>query len=279
MKRLELTLAVTPVGALDLAPLNPAALAAKTLDQIRRLRLRHGTRAQALGDLFAVNGEAGDALALRGLTASCHHLGRGLESGLIEASGTAGSGLGAAMRGGVIRLRGSAGDGVGLGMRGGLIRIQGDAGDRVGGALPGATHGMNEGTIVIVGTAGARVGERMRRGLILIGGDCGAHLGDRMIAGTIVVLGQAGAQAGLGMRRGTLLLASPPARLPDTFNACGSFRLGIVPLIARHVAQFERRYGRAVERFEYADRWSGDLAHGGKGEILIARTAETTKTS
>lgn len=277
MKRLELTLAVTPVGALDLASLAPDALSGKSLDQVRRLRLRHGTRAQALGDLFAVNGETGGALALRGLTTSCHHLGRGLTAGLIEASGSVGTGLGADMRGGELRVRGNVGDGVGLGMRGGLIRVQGNAGERVGGALPGAVHGMNDGTIVITGTVGARAGERMRRGLILIGGDCGPYLGDRLIAGTIAVFGQAGDQAGLGMRRGTLLLATRPARLPDTFNPCGRFALGMVPLLARHVATIERRFGRALERFASAERWCGDMAHGGTGEILIALAAEPAR--
>ena len=270
MKRLELTLAASPVGVLDLAPLTPARLAGKSREQVRRLRLRQGSRTTALGDLFAVNGESGGVLALRGLTTLCHHVGQGLEDGVLEVSGSAGHGLGAGMRGGEIRVRGSAGDGVGAGMRGGLIRLQGDAGARLGGVLPGATTGMNGGTILVTGDVGARAGERMRRGLVVVSGACGPFLGDRMVAGTLIVLGACGDDAGLGMRRGTLLLARPPARLPATFNPCGRFELGFLPLLARHLGGIERRLARALDEFRWSERWCGDMAHGGTGEILVA---------
>ncbi|MEQ8662700.1 MAG: formylmethanofuran dehydrogenase subunit C, partial [Gammaproteobacteria bacterium] len=226
MTRLELTLAATPVGALDLSPLTPTALAGLDLDQVRRLRLRHGTRSTALGDLFAVNGVAGDVLALRGLTSGCLRAGAGLTTGTIEINGNPGDELGRGMSGGEIHVRGNVGDGVGLGMQGGVIRVLGSAGDRVGGMLPGATRGMNEGTIIVTGDAGERVGERMRRGLIVVCGDTGGYTGDRMLAGTIIVLGACGPHAGAGMRRGTLMLADRPAAMPATFNACGTFGLG-----------------------------------------------------
>ncbi len=273
MTRLELTLAAAPVGALDLAPLLPAALDGMTLDQVRRLRLRHGTRSSALGDLFAVNGEPGELLALRGLTSGCLRVGAGLTSGTLEVSGNPGDELGREMSGGTILVRGNAGDGVGLGMRGGLIRVQGSVGDRVGGMLPGATRGMNEGTIIVTGDAGERVGERMRRGLIAICGDSGAYTGDRMLAGTIIVLGACGPHAGAGMRRGTLLLAERPAQMPATFNPSGTFALTIMPLLAQYVVDIDRRLARRIADFSRAERWCGDMAHGGKGEILLAAAA------
>ncbi|MEQ8230093.1 MAG: formylmethanofuran dehydrogenase subunit C [Gammaproteobacteria bacterium] len=273
MTRLELTLATAPVGALDLSPLTPHALAGMTADQIRRLRLRHGTRSTPLGDLFAVNGTAGDVLALRGLTSGCLRAGAGLESGTVEVTGNPGDELGRDMRGGSIQVRGNVGDGVGLGMQGGLIRVNGSAGDRIGGMLPGATRGMNEGTIIITGDAGERVGERMRRGLIVVCGDTGGYTGDRMLAGTIIVLGACGPHAGAGMRRGSLLLSERPATMPATFNPCGAFALTFVPLLAQHLAGIDRRLARRIGDFARAERWCGDMAYGGKGEILLAAAA------
>lgn len=273
MTRLELTLSAAPVSALDLSPLQPQALAGLSLDRVRRLKLRHGTRQTALGDLFAVNGDEDAAtIALRGLTPTCFGVGRGLAAGRIEVSGHGGQELGREMRDGEIDVRGDVGDGLALGLRGGLVRVKGTVGDRLGGAVPGAVHGMNGGTVICDGAVGNRAGERMRRGLILIAGDCGSFVGDRMVAGTIAVLGQCGGSPGLGMRRGTLLLAQAPASMTATFNACGSFELMFVPILARYLAAFDRRYARSLAAgFARAERWCGDMAHGGKGEILLAR--------
>ncbi|MCB1747158.1 MAG: formylmethanofuran dehydrogenase subunit C [Gammaproteobacteria bacterium] len=269
MTRLELTLSAAPAGALDLSPLQPAALAALSLERIRRLKLHHGTRTASVGDLFAVNGEPGGAIALRGITPACFGIGRGMAGGRIEVSGHGGQELGREMSAGEIHLRGSAGDGLALGLRGGLVRVKGNAGARVGGAVPGAVHGMKGGTVIVDGDIGERGGERLRRGLIIVGGDCGPYLADRMVAGTIAVFGAAGNNVGLGMRRGTLLLAHPPEVLPTTFNPCGNFELMFVPVFARHVGEFDRNYARKLAAFATAQRWCGDMAHGGKGEILL----------
>ena len=111
----------------------------------------------------------------------------------------------------------------------------------------------------------------MRRGLILIAGNAGRHLGDRMTAGTIAVLGQAASGAGAGLRRGTLLLAHPPADLSPNFNDCGEFELAVMPIIKGHVAEIDRAFARRLSAFQQVRRWCGDMAFGGKGEILIAR--------
>ncbi|MGE0486840.1 MAG: formylmethanofuran dehydrogenase subunit C [Gammaproteobacteria bacterium] len=271
MKRLELTLGAAPVGALDLSPLLPAALAELSLDRIRRFKLRHGTRSSALGDLFAVNGEPGGALALRGITPGCFGVGHGMNGGIIEISGHGGQELGREMRAGEIRVRGHAGDGLALGLRGGLVRVKGNAGARLGGAVPGSVHGMNGGVVIVDGSIGERGAERMRRGLVIVGDATGPYLADRMVAGTVIVFGEAGDHAGLGMRRGTLLLAQAPRELPATFNPCGRFELTFVSVLSRHVAEFDRPYARALRSFDWVERWCGDMAHGGKGEILLAQ--------
>ncbi len=269
MNALTFKLEDVPDGGLDLSPLVPTALAGKTPDQIARIRLKHGSGSSRAGELFTISGSDAAHLRFSGLTAACHRLGAGLDGGLIEARGNHGVELGRGMRSGEIRFSGDCGEALGAGMRGGVIRVRGNAGDRVGGTVAGEVRGMNEGAILIDGDAGDCVGERMRRGLIVVAGNAGAFLGSRMIAGTIAVLGACGNAPGAGMRRGTLLLATPPARLPPTFNAAGEFELAFVPILARHVGGLSRRYGREIGRFARAARYAGDMAFGGKGELLI----------
>ncbi len=270
MSTLTLTLRGALERSLDLTPLNPVAMAGKSNDAIAKMRLTYGRKRIALGDFFMVTGENGAELRLRGLDAHCHRVGSGLREGCITVTGSIGDELGRTMSGGLISVKGNAGDGVGAGMTGGHIALTGSAGDCVGGLVPGATRGMNEGTIVVGGAAGARAGERMRRGLVLIAGDAGAETGARMIAGTIVVLGTCGPQAGLGMRRGSLLLAEAPAAMTPTFNDCGEYELGIMPIIRDYIGSLHRNLARELAQFSRVRRWCGDMAYGGKGELFIA---------
>jgi formylmethanofuran dehydrogenase subunit C len=270
MTSLTLRLHADAPAGLELGALTPSALSGKSVAQLARLRIPHGSRTSALGALFDISGEDVMNLRLLGLNHSCHHVGRDMQAGQLEVRGTVGMELGRDMSGGQIKLRGNAGDGVALGMRGGQIEISGDVGERAGGATPGATRGMNEGTLIVHGNAGAHLGERMRRGLILVGGDCGRYCGDRMIAGSIVIFGKCAGDVGHGMRRGTLMLAEMPQRVPALFNDCGEFELGFVPVFARHVASLNKRMGRQLAIFRRASRWCGDMAQGGHGELLIA---------
>ena len=270
MSALTLKLRGAPERSLDLGPLNPAAVAGKSVDAIARMRLSYGHKRVALGDLFAVSGESTGDLKLRGISLHCHRIGCGMDAGTIDVTGTAGDELGRAMRGGRIAVNGSAGDGVGAGMLGGHITLTGSAGECLGGLVPGATRGMNEGIIHVGGSAGARAGERMRRGLILIAGDAGAETGARMIAGTIVVLGACGPQVGLGMRRGSLFIAEAPADMTATFNDCGEFELGIMPILKDYIGHLHRNLAREFAQFTRVRRWCGDMAYGGKGELFIA---------
>jgi formylmethanofuran dehydrogenase subunit C len=262
--------------SLDLTPLNPAAIVGRSADAIAKMRLNYGAKRMALGDCFAITGggAAGAVeLCLRGITPHCHRIGRGLEDGSIEVTGTAGDELGREMRGGRITVTGNAGDGVGAGMTGGRIALTGSAGDCLGGLVPGATRGMNDGVIHVGRAVGDRAGERMRRGLILVGGDAGAQTGARMIAGTIVVLGTCGPQVGFGMRRGSVLLAETPVAMTPTFNDCGEFELAIMAILQDYIGSLHRNVARKLDGFKRVRRWCGDMAYGGRGELFIATRA------
>ena len=273
MSALTLTLKDKSAGALDLSVLTPAGLMGLKPSALRRLRLPAGNRQLALGDLFEISGDDAHTLRLSGLHAGCHRIGRGMREGRLEVKGQVGDELGREMRGGELRVSGSAGSGAGMGMLGGYLQIDGSAGDAVGGITPGATRGMNGGVLVITGSVGARCGERMRRGLVVVGGNAGEYLADRMLAGTIVVFGHADAHAGFAMRRGTLLLAHAPQIADLAYNDCGEFELGILTLIRQYLAGFHPAYAKRLAAFDRARRLSGDMAYGGKGEILIAAKA------
>ena len=270
MTALVLELKVAPDAALDMSPLVPQGLRAKSGDQIRKMRLSLGARRVAVGDLFELTGDPGDALCIKRVTATCHRVGYGMAAGTLVIEGCGGDEIGREMHGGEIRVRGDAGDGIGAGMTGGVIDVSGNAGDCVGGLAPGSIKGMSEGVIIVGGDAGDRVGERMRRGTIVVAGAAGAHIGDRMIAGTVVVLGESGMDVGLGMRRGTILLAMEPEHIARTFNECGTFELAFMAILRDFVTQLKPSLKQEMARFSRVRRWSGDLAYGGKGEILVA---------
>lgn len=274
MSDLTLSLRDAPITALDLSPLTPSSLAGKSRDAIARLQLADGGRRVRLDKLFELDGDAGIAadgkLVLRGVNGACIRAGANMASGELDLRGSCGALAGAGMSGGTLRISGDVGDDLGAGLRGGVIHVRGSAGDRVGGPLAGSVRGMNEGCIVIDGNAGAAVGERMRRGVILVAGDTGPLTGARMIAGTIIVLGQAGNDCGHGMRRGTLLLTKPPARPPAGFSPCGEYEPGFLRMLASYLKPLHRRHAARVATVRQVLRLSGDGAHGGLGEILIA---------
>jgi formylmethanofuran dehydrogenase subunit C len=274
---LTLTLTAGAGAGVDLAGIHPAALAGKSLTAIRRLRVPVGGASVALGELFTITGTVGETLHFRGLSSACHRVGHGMTGGSIEVTGSVGTELGREMTGGRIKISGNAGDGVGSGMRGGVIVIAGDAGDAAGGAVAGATHGMNGGLILIGRNAGARCGERLRRGFILVAGDAGAHAGERMIAGTLAVFGRCGPNPGFGMRRGSLMLAAPPAAMAPTFNDCGDYVPGFLPLLQRYLGEHHRAHARRFDVFARTRRFCGDLAFGGKGELLVAAAPDARR--
>jgi len=270
MSALSLRLAAAPDFDIDMSGITPDALQPLRLTDIRRLRLRQGTRTVPLGDLFEIDGAAGgDELEILDATPRLQRVGSGMAAGLLRVQGRSGHWLGADMRGGTLLVKGDAGDGVAASMRGGLIDVGGSIGDFAGSAVPGAVSGMKGGTLLVGRHAGARVGDRMRRGLIVIGGNAGRYCGSQMIAGSIVVLGEVSGGIGSGMRRGTIALLAPPADLGSNFVSTGRYELAFTQLLVRHVAGLKSAWRKRLAQVGAVERWVGDAGAAGLGEILV----------
>ncbi len=253
-------------GRVDVAGILPERLAGLSPAAMAALPVRHDGRPAALGELFQVRPGDSQSLVVACERACLDNLGAGLAGGRLIVEGPAGDFAGRGMSGGELVLGGGAGDFAASGMKGGLLRIQGRAGDWLGAAPVGERAGMAGGVVAVAGSVGARVGDRMRRGLILIRGDAGDYCGARVLAGTIAVAGACGGMVGFGLRRGTLLLGQRPAELPATFNDAGVADLTWLGLLGRHAGTFLPGVVAASTRVR---RHMGDLAFGGKGEILV----------
>jgi formylmethanofuran dehydrogenase subunit C len=216
--------------------------------EIADLSVMHGGRAARLGDFFEVSGERSASVRLEGK----------LEK--VE-------GIGAGMVGGDVTIDGSVGRDLGLAMAGGRIDVRGGAGDNVGGARAGAAKGMSGGEIFVRGSVGDDAGARMRRGLVVVMGDAGRGSGRGMIAGTVVLFGKAGPGAGRFLKRGSIVSLGKLER-PVTFRYACTYRPPHVALLLRHLrahAGVPVNDRHLTGRYE---RYSGDFAELGKGEIL-----------
>ncbi|MDR3621008.1 MAG: formylmethanofuran dehydrogenase subunit C [Paludisphaera borealis] len=258
----------------DGSPLKPETFRERTSADAARVALRVGNATAEVGDLFEIEGDAADgALVVEGdLTHVCR-LGRGMATGSLKVRGDVGPQLGAEMAGGLLDLDGSCGDWAGAEMAGGVLRIRGYAGNSLGAAYPGSRRGMREGLILVGGSAGDDVGLLMRRGAIGVKGAVGAGLGRNMIAGTIYACGAVGAMPGAGMKRGSLVLSGlgddAERSLSPTFHF--AVRLS-VPILGVYASLFHGHgfvVPPSVSSAE-VDRYNGDLAVGGQGEILVA---------
>jgi formylmethanofuran dehydrogenase subunit C len=156
----------------------------------------------------------------------------------------------------------SALDYIGFKMTRGNITVTGDAGDFLGAS-------MQKGTIICQGNAGHRVGDQMRRGLILVDGNAGDYVASRMIAGTIGIYGKVGSYIGFNMKRGTLLLTQKPA-LHATIQDCGTHTLPFLALLFASFKPLKSAFNQVTS--QRVQRFGGDLACGGVGEILLILT-------
>jgi formylmethanofuran dehydrogenase subunit C len=260
----------------DGSNLRPASFRDPAPAEAGRTRLRVGNGSAELGELFGVEGERGDErLVVEGDLGHVQGLGRGLDGGELVVRGDTGPLLGAEMSGGRIEVDGSAGDWAGAELRGGTLHIRGAAGRFLGAAYPGSRLGMREGVILVEGAAGDDAGMLMRRGLIAIRGGAGLGLGRSMIAGTIVVLGPVGRYAGAGMKRGTLVLpgleGAPDDVILPTFAPAGRFPMPFLPIYYRQLALWGFATPPAVSS-AVLDRYNGDRAVDGRGEVLVRRS-------
>ncbi len=153
-------------------------------------------------------------------------------------------------------------DYIGYKMSRGSITIQGDAGNFLGASL-------QKGIIICQGNAGDRVGDQMRRGLILIDGNAGDYVACRMIAGTIGIYGKVGNYIGFNMKRGTLLLTQKP-QLHATMQDCGTHTLPFLALLFASFKPLASAFNKV--KTQRVQRFGGDLACGGNGEILLLLT-------
>jgi formylmethanofuran dehydrogenase subunit C len=108
----------------------------------------------------------------------------------------------------------------------------------------------------------------MRRGLILIDGNAGDYCGSRMLAGTIGVYGKTSNYAGFGMKRGTILLTNTP-KLHATIQDCGAHNLPFLALLFESFNAFSTKFNRIKN--QRVQRFAGDLANNGNGEILVIK--------
>src|SRR6185295_18553287 len=268
---ITLTLKEQPNVPLEAEMLSPDVMAALTNDEIRALPVYLGKRQRRLDDFFSIEGAKSDELEIRGDVGKVKWIGRGMTRGRITVASSVGMHLGAHMKGGTIDVSGNAADWAGAEMSGGVIRIRGDAGGQVGAAYRGSVSGMTGGTILIHGTAGLEVGMRMKRGTIAIGGLVRDFAGLQMKGGTIVLGSGAELRTGAWMLRGTIISLAPIPLLP-TFLYASTYNPTFVRLFARQLDAlgFTIPYDEQSGAYE---RYSGDTAVPGKGEILVWKPA------
>lgn len=267
---LVLTLKAQPPGRVDMSPLVPERLAGLGVKAITSVMLECGGRRIAAGELFSVSGDYASRMVIEGGSERLDRIGQDMKQGEISVRGNAGAYLGRGMRGGTVTVAGSAGAYCASGMKNGVIRIAGNAGDFLAAALPGEHRGMQGGTVLVQGNAGDRLGDRMRRGMVLVEGRCGDYCASRMGAGTIAVIGPAGSGLGFAMRRGSVIL-DHPADLPPTFADFGTHDLGFLRLLhgAWRSSLPGSRFAAIGDEAVRVRRFIGDLANGGKGEVLV----------
>ena len=269
MTALVLEQRVATAQRLDMACLSTDALSQTSVDAIQRMPLQFGREQTQVGEIFHVTQTQGDRHIIRPCAGNLDHLGAGMNMGELVVEGDAGHHLGAQMTGGRISVLGRAGDFAASALKGGLVEIDGDCGMGLGAPAPGQMQGMSGGFVRIHGNCGPRAGERQRRGIVLLEGDAGPGLGAGMIAGTLIVLGMTGLDPGREMRRGTLLLNQMPGSLPLTFNDSGSHRLGFLTILCGELEQLQALPGSWRERAPIVQRFVGDLACAGQGEVLV----------
>ena len=267
MSALTFTVRASAAADVDCGGLTTDVLAGLSAAAVAAQPLLVGGRLARVSDVFEVSGTDASRIVLRGTTSGFHRVGAGATSGSIRVEGDAGDHLGMQLRGGEVVVTGNAAAFAACEMRKGRITVQGSVGDYAGAPLPGNKKGMSGGMLVVLGDAGDRLGDQLRRGQILIGGNAGAYAVSRMIAGTVLVLGRVGPHCGHGMRRGTLIVRQRPD-LPATFADCGTHTLAFLPLLMASWKEAGAPFA-TLPLNPRAQRWMGDTAGTGKGEVLV----------
>ena len=268
-----------PALRVDLRGITPAALAPASLAEVERHPVGYGNAMLPLAEFFKIEADANtateDTLIFDADLSRFDRVGWQMSGGRIEVEGSVGHYAGGCMTAGELVVKGDAGLLAACEMAGGKLSVGGNVDDFAASTLPGSMDGMRGGSFVVKGHAGARFGDRMRRGTALVFGNAGDFLASRMVAGTIAVGGHAGAHVGYGMRRGSVVFASTTKSVPAPAGISATFVPAIAEadvfwqLLARDLARHGGPFsGLASMRIE---RHLGDLAAGGKGELIFAR--------
>ena len=269
MSALTFTLKAVLQQSVNCSALTPDNLAGKNIAEIAAIQLVKGKNQLLVSDIFDISGTDTQQLNFKNATTKLDYIGANMGSGCIMIEGDAGAYLGFGMKNGEIHCKGSAAAFAACNMRGGLLKIDGNAGDFLGAGSEGLRKGMLGGTVIVKGNAGDRAGDQMRRGLILIEGNTGDYCGSRMVAGTIGVLGELGAYPAFNMRRGTLILKKQP-QLHATMQDCGTHTLPFLSLLFKSFAPYDTQFSKLNS--QRVQRFVGDLACNGNGEILVLKT-------
>ncbi len=266
MSALTLTLKLDTKQHLDVSPLTPDNLAEKSAADIAAIPLQYGKSQLRVDEAFAISGDDSSNIIIKNSNSKLEYIAHGMKTGSITVEGDAGAYAGFHMKGGELTINGNVTDFAASGLAGGLMIVNGNAGDFLGAAIAGDKKGMRGGTVIIKGNVGERAGDQMRRGLMLIEGNAGSYCASRMLAGTIGVLGTVGEYVGYSMRRGTLLLTHTPA-MHATLKDCGTHTLPYLSLMFKSFAKLPSKFSSIAQN--RVQRYAGDVANDGKGEILI----------
>lgn len=252
--------------------ISPDSFSGKSADEVRGLEVFVGNKKKKLGEVFEVSdGPEDDEIVIDGDVSNVKHIGAGMSLGKLTIKGDVGMHLGREMKGGEIVVQGNVSDWAGAEMRGGVIRIEGDAGNLLGAAYRGSKSGMRGGLIVVRGDAGHEVGKLMMRGVIAVQGNVATLAGAHMNGGSIFCFGKIGERAGAAMDRGAIVAFNELKLLP-TFKHDSTYN----PVFLRVFLRELRKHGLPIKEEHLTgayDRYSGDLAALGKGEILVWKGA------
>jgi formylmethanofuran dehydrogenase subunit C len=271
---MPLVLTPLPLGdagplAVDLAGIVPERVAGLRPRDVAALAIRADGRRCEVGEVFAVAGDAADAIIeCRGDFGRVHRVAAGMRSGVVRVAGHVGRHAAEGLAGGRLEVQGDAGDWLAAEITGGDVAVAGDAGHNVAAALPGSRVGGTGGLVVVGGCVGDLAAARLRRGVVAVAGGCGAGGGFEMHAGTLVVGGRVGSHPGLGMRRGSVLALTDRPAPPATFRSGRAWRPAFLPLLFGWLGR--AGFGPAAAAAAVASwrQWHGDSLAGGRGELL-----------
>jgi formylmethanofuran dehydrogenase subunit C len=278
MKKIVLTPKAYSKIPIEAEVITPDALAGKTVENIKMLKVYVGNGVHDLSEFFDVQGEIADtaqeqAIIVDGDAAHIKYIGRGMTSGEIVIQGNAGMHTGSQMSGGSLTVDGNVDDWAGAEMSGGMLKIMGNAGDLMGSAYRGSSDGLTGGCIVVNGSVGSEVGSFMRRGMIVVKGDTGSFTGLYMNGGEIFVFGRLGKRAGAQAKGNGGFIASFGSieEILPTYI----FETTYTPTFMRlYLRELSENLG-IKEAIQFIGtplmRYRGDMAVGGSAEILLAQ--------